>query len=390
MLLLGAGFILGQVARIQIGNVGFTPLDLFLGFTVVSWFGYRLIKRKETIIFGPAIKLYLVFILVGTLSLIMYAANLNLNQLGTAFLYTVRLLIYSGLYFPVRSLDQKDRQFVLGMLSIVGGGVVALGYIQYFFYPYLRNLYYLGWDDHLYRMFSVFLDPNFAGAFFVLFLLFLLDRFLNKNAVKSQVLTAILAFGTLLAIYLTYSRTGFIMLLVGLGVYLLSFTSRKIAIGVLIGCLVVFTLLANTKIEGLNPFRTASSEARIESAQHAFQIFQKYPLFGVGFNAYRYAQVQMGFREELPQIQSHADASTDVSVLFVLATTGITGGAVFIAFWLDILKKVKFLATKRYYPARSLLAGLLSLMVGSLFINLLFYPMIIVWVVVQGGLIQRK
>ena len=64
-------------------------------------------------------------------------------------------------------------------MLISGSLIVLLGFIQLMFYPALRNLYYLGWDEHLYRMFSTFLDPNFAGAFFVLFTLFVIDMSLR-------------------------------------------------------------------------------------------------------------------------------------------------------------------------------------------------------------------
>ena len=54
------------------------------------------------------------------------------------------------------------------LLLFSGLVIVGLGFVQYFFYLGLRNLYYLGWDEHLSFIFQL-LDPNFAGAFPALF-----------------------------------------------------------------------------------------------------------------------------------------------------------------------------------------------------------------------------
>ena len=37
-----------------------------------------------------------------------------------------------------------------------------------FVYPDLRNLWYLGWDPHYYRVFATLLDPNYVGILLVL------------------------------------------------------------------------------------------------------------------------------------------------------------------------------------------------------------------------------
>lgn len=390
MIVLGISFILGQVARIQSGNIGFTLLDISVALVAILWFGYRLLKRKKIFELLLPVKFYLSFVGIGILSLILFSPNLTFYQLGTAFLYTARLLAYSSLYFVAKNVNQKDRDFALGMIPIVGGTIVVLGYIQYLFYPYLRNLYYLGWDDHLYRLFSVFLDPNFAGSYFTLFFFLVLDMVvITKKPLKKLVLMGI-SLVTLGALFLTYSRTGFIMLFVGSAIYFFTFSSKKIALGVLGFLVMIFLLLANTKIEGLNPFRTASISARIESAGNALAIIQQYPLLGVGFNAYRYAQMKLELRQENPPIPSHADAGTDNSYLFVLATTGIIGFSFFAAFWYVCVKQVKQLVKAHVEFSRSLLAALGSVFVGSLFLHILFYPMIVGWLVIHAGLIRRK
>jgi len=388
-------FILGQVARLQLGNIGVLLLDVVVGGIVCVWFISKLyLKRKQLktqlASQASAVKLFAGFIGVGVISLLLFSPHLTLNQFVTALLYPVRLSLYVSLFILVRSFAISNRELVKKLMLGVGGSIVAIGYVQYFFYPHLRNLYYLGWDDHLYRMFSVFLDPNFAGAFFVLLFLFVLDLALSVKKQSDRLFLSGLGIGTLIALYLTYSRTGFIMLLVGGGMYLLTYTSKKVVLGVLALFLILFILLANTKIEGLNPLRTASSTARIESARQSLSIIQQYPLLGVGFNAYRYAQVERGFREETLSVPSHADAGTDNSYLFVLATTGSIGFGIFAVFWYIVMRKTKQLTEENVKFARSLFAALGSVLVGSLFLNILFYPMLVGWLAVHAGLIRRR
>lgn len=389
ILLVGLSYLFGQVARVQLGNIGVNFLDVAVAVTVFLWMISQLVRKDRLFEFTKIPTLFAVFIGIGLLSLLVFSSHLTLQQVGIATLYPLRLLFYSMLYFPVKQLTEKNSEFALKTLFFVGAGIVGIGYLQYFFYPYLRNLYYLGWDDHLYRMFSVFFDPNFASAFFIVFLLFCIDIYL-RHKIFHRFLVLGVSLATMMAIFLTYSRTGFIMLIIGLGVYFLLFLSKRKALIALGVSFVLFVALANTKIEGLNPFRTASSAARIESAQHAVQIFQRNPIMGVGFNAYRYAQTQLGFREENPAVPSHADAGTDNSYLFVLATSGIVGGGIFLLLLWQILRSMKERADSNDFPARGLFAGSISMLAGSLFLNILFYPMLILWVVVLSGLIRSK
>lgn len=390
IILLASGFVLGQIARIQIGNIAFTALDLAVIVSCVIWVARIVLGKKYLVGLSRITQLFWGVVGVGLVSLLLFSPHLSLLQFFTALLYPIRLLLYISLYYQARELKGEDRRFTFIVMLISGSLVVLLGFIQLMFYPALRNLYYLGWDEHLYRMFSTFLDPNFAGAFFVLFSLFAVDMSLRIKRRVQKMTVGGLALASFIAVFLTYSRTGFIMLIVGLAIYLLLYLQKKVALFALIACFFVLILVSNTKIEGLNPFRTASTDARLNSASHALAIIQKYPFVGVGFNAFRYAQVEMGYRQEYTLLQNHADAGTDNSYLFVLATTGILGGLLFIGFIFYSLRDLYRQARSGYFPSRSLFAGFVSVLVGTLFLNILFYPVIVGWLAVQTGLIRDK
>lgn len=388
--LLAISFVLGQVARIQIGNIAFTALDVMVGIAGIVWIIRKILHHRWIVAFSLPVNFFVGFLGIGLLSLLLFASHLSLLQFFTAVLYPLRLLFYISLYYQARELKGEDRSFALTGMLIAGSLIVLLGFIQLMFYPALRNLYYLGWDEHLYRMFSTFLDPNFAGAFFVLFTLFAFDMSLRTKRRVQKLTVGGLALASFIAVFLTYSRTGFIMLIVGLAIYLLLYLQKRVAFLALIACFVVLILVSNTKIEGLNPFRIASTGARLNSASNSLTIIQKYPFVGVGFNAFRYAQVEMGYRQEYTFLQNHADAGTDNSYLFVLATTGILGGLLFAGFIFCSLRDLYRQARSGYFPSRSLFAGFVSILVGTLFLNILFYPVIVGWLAVQAGLIRDK
>lgn len=387
-------FILGQFGRIQLDNaVAFTLLDISVGLVFV---GHSIKKIREgsflKVTWDKTTLAAIGFIGVGLLSLLLNSSQLESSELLTAFLYLLRFVLYGSIYFIVRDLTQKEKGLVMVGQIVVGVAIILIGFVQYFYYPFLRNLYYLGWDDHLFRLFSTFLDPNFAGSFFVLLFLFILGFFtqvFQKRMTKASIGYGILLLLTLLAIFLTYSRTAFLMLIVGTGVFFLIKKQWKVLLGGILLFIVTFSLFANTKYEGLNPFRTASSLSRIETAQNAITIFTAYPVLGVGFNAYRYAQLEMGYKEDTT-IPNHASAGTDNVYLFVLATTGIIGFSAFLLFFFLVLKRLIQGLAKKDIIHEVLFSSLIAVLCGSLFNNLLFYPAILLWLVLLGGLIPRE
>lgn len=380
-------FALGHLARVQLGDIGITALDIVV--TVISIVTLiPLFARRQML--GDVYVYSGLFLVSGLVGLILNSSGLTLHEEFVSFLYTIRLILYGGIYFWVKSFTVKERDFMVKSLLGSGTFILVVGFIQFFYYPNLRNLYYLGWDDHLYRLFSVFFDPNFAGAFLVLFILFIVDLLGHAKDKLIQGLYGVIISLSIFAVFLTHSRTGFIMLVVGSIFYLLKYVSRRIAVIVCGVLLLILLITSNTAVEGLNPLRTASSQARVDSAQSAIKIFNSHPIFGVGLNSYRYAQIKMGLRQEsLPYI-SHADAGTDASYLFVLATTGIIGGLFFVLLWRKVLMHAIVLARSNQFPSRSYVSGLVAILIGSLFLNIIFYPMIILWIVIQAGLIRSK
>ncbi len=392
-------FPLGEIARYQFGNsIAVTVTDVGTILLISIWLITNIIgKRKKQIFKFSLTKPIFLFVAACILSLIVNLSNLNQLELFVSSLYFIRWIMYAGIYFIVSAFDKKFKTKMLIFMVISGVLILVGGYIQYFFYPNLRNLYYLGWDEHLYRMFSVFLDPNFAGIFFV-FLLFL-TLGLIVYCIKSKrsayvILLSLLASLTALGIFLTYSRSAFIMFFSGLFLFLAAINKKKLMIPILAISLVVFAVSSkNFNIENTNLLRTSSSIARLDPANKALTIIKNHPLFGVGFNSYRYAQIKYGFigKEEL--IVSHADAGTDNSFLFVLATTGLVGFAAYVYLWSKILTNLYAFSKQNIGLGKIIPLALLSSCAGvflaSFFINALFYPFIMAWMWILIGYCEK-
>lgn len=385
-------FPLGEIIRFDFGNgIAILLNDALVSLVVISWLFWRFLNRKN--LQRSLTKPIFIFIAISLLSLIVSIKTLTPFQSFVSFLYLLRFGLYAGLYFVVSDFHPAFKRKIPLFMILSGIIIVWGGYIQFFFYPSLRNLYYLGWDEHLYRMFSSFLDPNFLGAFLVLNFLLIGGMFFNylKDKKWKRIgLLGVLGMLTLVAVFLTYSRGALLMLLTSTFVFLVMMGKRRWLIGFLIISVLIFLLLPKAfQTEGTNFFRVVSSQARLRSAENALIIFKENPVLGVGFNAYRYAQHRYGFIKGEKWQVSHGGAGVDNSFLFVLATTGIVGFIAYLYLWIKIFQS-NIKASIKGYISLVVIASSLGLFVNSFFINSLFYPFIMEWMWILIGLKENR
>lgn len=363
---------LGEIVRFQFGQAAVTATDI----TVVLFIAASVLRIKFTK--ARLTKPLLIFSSIAAVSLLVNLVNLKPDELLISALYLLRWIAYAGVYISIINLDSSFKKKIPAMITAMGAVVVGIGLLQYFLYPNLRNLYYLGWDEHLYRLFSSFLDPNFAGAFLVLYLIFVLGIFIrNKSSVYGLISVV-----TLVSTILTFSRSAYLMLFVGLLVSLFLYGKKKLILG-FIGLFlvsIVIVSVAGRGNEGTNLLRITSTQARFPSAQNALTIFSKNPILGVGFNAYEFATIKYGL-SKTSKFPNHSAAGTDNSFLFVLATMGVVGLISYLYLWFRVLS----VSRKSKYSA-VLTASVIALFVDSLFINSLFYIFIMLWMWILLGL----
>lgn len=302
----------------------------------------------------------LLWIAAMALSLAANSFRLSSHQIVVASLYALRWVVFSGLYFVISSLSVKERRLFRPWLLAVGIFVALTGLLQYFVLPNVSYLAADNWDDHYYRLIGVFLDPGFTGAILTLTLFLAFDGLLPK--IKNK-LIGIVPGLVYAALALTYSRASYLMYLMALTI--LAFFKKSITILIFGSILLALTfiILPRNSSEGTHLQRENSIIARIHNWQQSVSVWQKQPVLGIGFDAYRYTI------NASPE--SHSGAGADSSLLLVLATTGIIG---FLAY-VHLLRKMLVCGKSDWL----FVASFIAVFVHSFFNNTLFYPWIMEW-----------
>jgi len=257
--------------------------------------------------------------------------------------------------------------------------------LQFFLYPDLRNLMYLGWDPHYYRLFSTLLDPNFAGIIFVFTVFLGCYMYLQK---KSKWILGI-SLIPFVALVLTFSRSSYLAFFIGsLAFAILEKKWKQFVTGFVL-FVVLFFAIPNPGRDFLHMDRMVTSIARIENWQESLTLIQKSPIFGYGFNTLRYVQEKPTAIDTV----SHAGAGVDDSFLFLLATTGILGFGMYL--WLLVsIVRFAFRITAFFGDARvfghTVLATMISVCIHSQFVNSLFFPQVMIWMWILIGVLEVK
>lgn len=365
----------GQLLKLSIGTGGISVLDVTIIFLCLigTWKCKFRLKRPPTFILTA-----LLFVLIALISLTFTPLHLTKQEYLISFSYTVRLsfLFLLGWLIAGGTLSSL-KKFISQVLLYSGVGLAILGLLQFIFIPDLRFLSQNGWDPHYFRTVSTFLDPNFAGAFFVLTLLLI---FQNLVIAKKWNIHNLLFLVVYLALLTTFSRSSYLMLLTsGL---ILSFLKKSKSFAMLtfilfLGLMLGFYMYTKAISQPRHIDRAQSASFRLNTWQQGWKLFESHPILGVGFNAYRYALKQYNLADE-QFILSHGGSSNDSSLLSVLATTGIIG---LIGYFFFLFSAVKYAWGKNL----TLIAALSGLLIHSFFANSLFFPPILLWIILKSS-----
>ncbi len=353
-------------------DIHISLLDVVIALIII----YGFLFHRSKIIFSLrhhiiSQKYFYLFLLAGLPGLIYSFFHFGHTVLLVGTLYWLRLLVYFSLApFLLQIFSTNNLQKTL----MATGAVLAVTcMIQYIFFPDVRGLAISDWDPHYFRVVGSLLDPGFTA---IIITFFVIHYFLSGQKLYGWFFYLLLA--------LTYSRSAFLALLISSAYVSISRKSPKIFFtSFLIILLTIFVLPRAPGGEGVKLERTSSITARIINWKNSFQIFASRPVFGTGFNVYRYVQAEAGFLDKNSDwLRSHAGAGADSSLLFVLATTGVVG----FVFYLLAIRNLwhQFsgdLASRAFFVA---------LMVHSLFLNSLFYTYVLFLLGSQIGLSRHK
>lgn len=352
-------FTFGQLLRIPVGRADgalYIYEILVLAVTVILMAHLRfkpfaLLQKNR---FEHSILLFLAYTWGTTLlSLFFFSIEQNI----TAVLYLLRLSMYLlfSIYLIYYTFSVRLMPLVFWTIGLSIVLTVVFSIIQYAYYPDLRNLFYAGWDPHLYRLFGVFFEPVYAAAVYGVFALYLFFQKRYSRAITYPFIAILV-----IALLATFSRGAYIALAVTTVLYLCTAVRlRWLFVGFAV-CIIVVGMLPKPAGEGVNLMRTSTIASRIVDYQQGIELWKSSPVLGIGYNHIRSVK-------ETPMIDkgqpNNAAGSFHSSFLIIMVTTGIIG----LFLYLNMLVRLGQMGVFEKY-------AIIFMAVVSLFDNVLLHP----------------
>ncbi|MFH0829530.1 MAG: O-antigen ligase family protein [Candidatus Kerfeldbacteria bacterium] len=387
--------ILGQLVRIPaFGTEGaILPNDIILPGLFAGWLLKGLLERRVGFPSSPLSWPIGTMLGVFVLTFIAGIAQLpfvTTHEQFVAALYIIRWLEYALLFFVVADTvrTQKIGARLLWTLFVSAVALAVLGFVQLKLFPDFGFMVPKGWDPHIGRLLSTWFDPNFLGGFF---------SFIAVTSagiaffVAGRQRTALWTVAALMFIglVLTFSRSGYAAFIVGVTVLTFIKSRRFFLLLVVVAALVVMGV-PRVQERVLGAFRIdETAKTRIVSWQNALSVVRDFPVTGIGYNTYRYVQVDYGFQKNASE---HSAGGSDSSLLTILVTTGPAGLAVYL--WL--LWAYVSIAWQSYHKGTTplirglglgALSAIASVTAHSLFINSLLFPHMMETIAVVFGVL---
>jgi hypothetical protein len=320
-------------------SIGFKPtfLDLALGALVFVWVVKLAVGQEREFLTSPLGALVGLFILLALFS---FAYGLtHSSATSTMIRRFAEILLGIGLFFVTINVVRSEQEIVwVTRWVCLGGAGAALIAVVFYVIPEawtvavldrLARFDYPGGygalryieDDTLgtMRAIGTAVDPNVLGGMMILAAALLAPQLAACVTLLPRWLTALMLALTVVAIYLTYSRSALLGLAVAVGLLGMLKYRRLMAIGA-VGALLLL-LLPQTQAY-VDRFAAGlagedlATQMRFGEYKDALILVSRYPLFGVGFTG-------------VPDI----DLYLGVSMLYLIMAEnmGILGLAVFVA-----------------------------------------------------------
>ena len=397
----------GLLARVSLGGSGILATDLLVPLFAVIWVGKKIIfnekfPRCDWIGAGMA------FVFVAFITWLIGAWNLEFSAKILSFAYILRIVTMliigwaAGEFFNEKISKvqiskykiQNSKEFFFKRFFLISTVIVVLGFIQFIFIPDIsRWSTEGGWDPHIGRLLGTWLDPNYLAGFLGLLLPIIAGTWYRKRNYWLLLLGTVV----LVALFLTFSRSGYLAAALGLGLFFLLRDWKIILIAILIVMLgLAVSDRAQKRVGELTGTMSSillqdtaeidpTAKLRIQNWIKSLDLWKKYPVTGIGYNTYRWRGAEEGVVDE----SFFSAGGADGTHLTVLVTTGIVGFLTYLWFlWTLFWKPIRRWWLARDERQLGFAMGLLSLIIHSVFVNSLFFPLIFLPVIVIAGVLQ--
>ncbi len=371
---------IGQVIRIPLfgGEGSVIPNDIILLPTAAIWLLQRLASGRWPMpklrIWWPMVALLLAMVA----SLFMNRDNFLGRELLASSLYIIRWIEYAA--FLLLVLDEAQRpgghRRLLSWIMSIGVLVALLGFVQLRVFPDFSSMVPNGWDPHIGRLLSTWYDPNFLSGFFAMLICVGLTVALSRSFMAARWWWLAIMLLSLATVF-TFSRSGYVALVAGVGFVTLWRSRLLLVLGIcMAAATVAFVPRVQERVIGIRSV-DETAQLRIVSWQNAGQVIADHPWFGVGYNSYRFVQAEYGFVKDA---REHSASGSDSSILTTWVTMGIIGLLAFV--WLGWAMAADIWDAwrdrSRSWMGRSVALGVfaagIALFVHSQFVNSFYYP----------------
>ncbi len=403
----------GELWRLPVAGFEFLPSDLLIPPLFVVWVIDK-IKNDRKLRLGKIGTMIILFLFILTTTYFINLFRFDIKEMIIAFSYLGRFgmyLILAPMVFDLLEREGKKHKFrdiLLGGMVISMLLICLFGFLQLRLFPSFLELglYLKGWDPHIGRLLSTWFDPNYIGGYlaFILGLTISIGLyFRHKQNKKWFLIFGAISLIGLMALYFTFSRSGYLAMIVTLGLLAL-FRSRKL---LLAGILIVFLAFSfsprvqERSLEAVDSGKALigldsqkpldpTAELRVWSWSFAREMIADHPWIGVGYSRYAYEINQRGHG----LLSDHSSGGSDSSLLTIWATSGVFGFLSYLAIgFVATMVGIRRMLRKndfRSYMNAGLVAGFGGMMVHSVFVNSLLFPLMMVYLLIGLGLLDEK
>lgn len=399
---------LGQKFLIDRSLPSFRFIVPALGFVVVAllswvWGGWDLLLKEKILSFSYLVRFVGIVILGWS---VIDQLNLCPPEKGELKGVLFKTKTPPNLPFSGERLQASDK-ILLNLFGIIGV-VVLLGYAQFYLIPDISKFSTVGgFDPHIGRLLGTWMDPNFVGGLLAFFLPLMIGYCYQSACRKTHIWLGALILLCVYALFLTFSRSAYLAGIGGLGLFFLLRDPKIILIGILLAGLGLATndraqqrvgelagTMASVILRDTDEV-DATAKLRVQSWQRSLELWQKYPVLGIGYNTYRFRGAEEGVVDE----KYFSAGGSDSTLLTILVTTGVVGLIFFLWFYADLWVR-NFVRWRRAPRVSSFLsggelylgfvAGWSAILVHSVFVNSLLFPLIFMPIMVVAGVLESR
>lgn len=375
--------------QIALGGVPFsmTNIVFFAGFLAVV--SYRLMHRKWNLLRSPILfttAMFMLSLLISALDAwLLWGGRygqisvLKFLRIGEAFIV---LFMSADIYATISITSLRRLIYAVFIGAALGAalGLISVINIDLFYSLYKAERYYgfkiLIPGVELWRAVGVFLDPNHLSSYLSMIILLAVVVWRRRQASVSRLLLVTVLVLCSAALLMTFSRAGWLFLLVSTVAYVLvshdlSLRRKVGLLSTMLGSIVLCVVILGRVLPGLSVGLlnrildtvdlasggdwNAAMSGRLHVWQVGWHVFLSHPIFGIGYKC-------------LPELFIMGDNN----YLTMLAEGGIIGATIWIV-WLAVIASGTYRLARKHWLGEYLFAVWLALLVNMATADIMTY-----------------